>query len=323
MGGRLVAFDRLGSPDGYQACGQRYVQVGDEKTLRQFESARSPWYATCRNTLAAVSVLFAIYLVFEFNTLWFRQFPVGFCYSGYAHQGAAWLTIALALATVVLSVVFQDEILRDPNVRKLRNLAWIWSMENFLLAVAVYHRLHIYIGFNGLTRMRIVGLFGMSAVVVGFLLVLWKIAFNRSFLWLVHRHAWTLAMAIYLFVLTPVDAIVVSYNVRRVLAGDPAPSVQISVHEINSEGVSLLLPLLQSENKVIREGVRAMLADFDDQLRQSVERRRRAGWTAFQMADRRLFRRLQAESQQWGECRDLVVRQEKRKRFDKYAYHWY
>ena len=153
----------------------------------------SPLYAACRNTLVTVIVLFAIYLVFEFKTLWWRVFPPGFHYSGYAHEGAAWLTVALALATLILSLAFRGSILLDPRLRALRRWAWIWSLENVLLAIAVYHRLYIYIGFNGMTRMRIVGIFGISAVLVGFLLVLWKIAHHRGFLWLLRRHLWTVA----------------------------------------------------------------------------------------------------------------------------------
>lgn len=66
----------------------------------------APLYEAFRNTLVMVAGLFAVYLVFEFRTLWFREFPKGFHYSGYAHQGAAWLTVALAIATVLLSVIF-------------------------------------------------------------------------------------------------------------------------------------------------------------------------------------------------------------------------
>ncbi len=46
-----------------------------------------------------VILIYAVYLAFEFHTLWFRVFPKGFYYSGYAHEGAAWLTIGLVLAT--------------------------------------------------------------------------------------------------------------------------------------------------------------------------------------------------------------------------------
>lgn len=74
------------------------------------EPAPAPLYAAFRNTLLTVIGLFGAYLVFEFRTLWFREFPQKFHYSGYAHEGAAWLTIALALATAVLSLIFRGRI---------------------------------------------------------------------------------------------------------------------------------------------------------------------------------------------------------------------
>jgi len=187
------------------------------------EPAQPSMYLAFRNTLITVIVLFAVYLVFEFRTMWGREFEEGFYYSGYAHNGAAWLTVALALATLLLSMVFRGRVLLDPRVRNLRRLSWLWSLENFVLAVVVYHRMSIYVDFNGMTRMRTVGIFGMSAVVIGFILVLYKISRGRSFLWLVRGHLWTLALIVFLYALTPVDTIVVKYNVNRILSGDLLP----------------------------------------------------------------------------------------------------
>jgi len=287
------------------------------------EPVRALLYSPFRNTLVTVIALFAVYLVFEFQTLWFRVFPPGFYYSGYAHEGAAWLTVALALATVVLSVIFRGRILLDPRLPRLRRLAWIWSLENMLLAVAVYHRMTIYIGFNGMTRMRTVGIFGISCVVAGFVLVVWKIARNRDFVWLLRRHLWALALTIYLFALWPTDAVVHSYNVRRILSGDPAPSVQISVHPISSEGVLVLLPLVECEDEIIREGVRAMLAERLDQAEALARRRRQQRWTAYQIADRVVLDGLRRESARWAEYQDLAKRQAALGQFHEYAYKWY
>jgi hypothetical protein len=286
-------------------------------------SEASRLYPAFRNTLVTVIVLFAVYLAFEFRTLWFREFPQGFYYSGYAHEGAAWLTFALALATAVLSLVFRGGVLRDPRLPRLRRLGWLWSAENFVLAAAVYHRLAIYIDFNGMSPMRMVGLFGMSAVVAGFVLVLWKIGRGRSFGWLVRRQLWALAATIYLFALTPVDAIVTEYNVRRILAGDPAASVQISVHPISSEGVLLLKPLLECDDLTIREGVRAMLAERDDEGEVAAVRNSQLGWTTYQLADHVVLRRLRADRGQWAVYRDPKSREAVLKRFHDYAYQWY
>jgi hypothetical protein len=280
-------------------------------------------YAAFRNTLITVIVLFALYLVFEFQTLWFREFKPGFYFSGYAHEGAAWLTAALALATVLLSLVFRGSILRDPRIGWLRRLAWLWSIENMILAAAVFNRLFIYIGFNGMSRMRIVGLYGMSAVAVGFLLVVWKIVHNREFLWLVRRHLCTLAIAVYLLALTPMDAIVVGYNVRRILAGDPAPAVQISVHPINSEGVLLLAPLLECDDEIIREGVRALLAEQHLLAEKQANDSAALGWTAYQFADQAALKGLRKDSDRWRRYTGDNQRRSALERFHKYAYQWY
>lgn len=285
--------------------------------------AESPLYPALRNTLAALIVLFAVYLVFEFKTLWFRVFPKGFYYAGYAHEGAAWLTASLALATIVLSAIFRGRVLRDPRLPRLRRLAWIWSAENLVLAATVYNRLWIYVAFNGMTRMRSVAVFGVSAVVAGVVLVIWKIADNRDFVWLLRRQLAALALAIYLFALTPVDALVHSYNVRRVLAGDLAPSVQISVHPINAEGILTLPPLLESNNEILREGIRAMLAERAIQLDRSAVEESQHHWTAFQFADRLLSERLQSMRATWEPYLNAAKRAAALDRFDEYVYQWY
>jgi hypothetical protein len=280
-------------------------------------------YTPFRNTLLTVIVLFAVYLVFEFQTLWFREIPQGFHYSGYAHEGAAWLTVALGLATVILSLIFRREMLVDPRLSRLRRLAWVWSLENLILAAAVYNRLYIYIGFNGMTRMRTVGLFGMTCVVVGFLLVVWKIAYSRNSTWLLRRHLWALAITVYLYALTPVDTLVCNYNVGRILSGDSVPSVQISTHPISSEGVLVLLPLLDCPDPIVREGVTALLADRLDQAEKLAHEQEQKGWTALQIADRKALKGLQANQAHWAKYANWEKRRVALDKFHTYAYQWY
>lgn len=280
----------------------------------------APLFAAFRNTLLALIALFAFYLAFEFQTLWFRVFPKGFHYSGYAHEGAAWLTIALGLATVVLSVIFRGAILDDTRLNGLRRLAWIWSAENMILALAVYHRLLIYVGFNGMTRMRVVGFYGMSAVVIGFVLVLRKIAGQHSFTWLLRRQIATLAAAIFLYSITPVDALVMQYNVRRIMAGESAPAVQIGFHDIDSEGLLCLLPLVDCPDEKIREGIKALLSERHDAL---VSRNWPLGWKEYQIADQRLKKQLRAATSQWPDSADYQRRMLTLDLFREYVYQWY
>ncbi len=294
-----------------------------EAELSPFKPAPAMLFLPYRNMLLTVIGLFAAYLVFEFKTLWFREPPPGFYYSGYAHEGAFWLTVALALATMILSLVFRGGILHDPRQASLRRLAWIWSVENILLAATVYHRLSIYVEFNGMTRMRVIGVFGISAVLAGFALVLFKIARSRDFIWLVRRQLWVLALAVYLFALTPVDAIVMRYNVARVLEGDLPPAVQISEHPIDAEGLLLLPPLLHCNDQIIKEGVRALLSrQYEIALREDASLQDQ-GWTAWQGSRQMLLRRLKQHHALLTDYQDPRHRDAAIAKFQRYAYQWY
>ena len=280
-----------------------------------------PMFRPFRNTLATLISLFVMYLIFEFCTLWFRDFPEGFHYSGYAHEGAAWLTVALGLATLTLSLIFRGSMMNDNRVASLKKLAWVWSALNFLLAASVYNRLLIYVDFNGMTRMRVVGLLGISAVVGGFVLVLVKIVQRQRFIWLIRRQLWVLAMAVYLYLTVPVDMLVHRYNVQRILAGSVAPCVQISEHPITDDALPVLLPLLESENQTIREGIRALLRNRLILL-QSAARQNSQHWTATQFGKTQALQKLQtaeASLQQFSTATNASALQD----FHDYAMQWW
>ncbi|QDS95063.1 hypothetical protein FF011L_38470 [Roseimaritima multifibrata] len=289
------------------------------------EEQPSSLYVPFRNSLLTVVALFGVYLCFEFSTLWFRDFPEGFYYAGYAHRGAAWLTIALGLATVVLSFIFRGDTLLDPRRSLLRKLAWAWSLQNLLLALSVYNRMAIYIDFNGMTRMRTIGLFGITTVLVGFVFVLIKIIQERSFLWLLRRQLWVLSLAVVIYALLPVDWLVHRYNVKQVMAGEIAPAVQISVHPINNEGYLALFPLLNHDDEIVRNGIQAMLAKryqfLQSQRQDSVHQTK---WTAYQGAEVTLWNRLTAEQAVFQSYLDDQAAQDLAiKMFDQHVAEWY
>jgi hypothetical protein len=319
-----------------------WIGVGLMRPLGNLELARPPepamaepvnqaaaLYPAFRNTLVTVSGLYAAYLVFEFQTLWFREFPTGFYYSGYAHEGAAWLTVALALATVTMSLIFRGQTLVDPRLPRLKCWAWAWSALNLLLALAVYNRLFIYVGFNGMTRMRMVGLFGTTAVILGFLLAVYKIAKHRGFVWLFRSDLWALAATIVLYALTPVDLLVMRYNAHRILSGDSAPSVQISVHPIDAEGVRELLPLLDCQDEIVRDGIRALCVQRWTLSQRGPAHRPIAvtHWDDFsrlQISERLLVRELAQRRDRWDDFdRNPAQATAAWQKFKDYAYQWY
>ncbi|MEZ6128762.1 MAG: DUF4153 domain-containing protein [Planctomycetaceae bacterium] len=269
-----------------------------ERDAGAWGSESAPLFDAFRNTLLTVIVLFGAYLAFEFYTLWFRTFPKGFHYSGYAHQGAAWLTVALAMATVMLSLIFRGIIFCDHRLPGLKRLAWIWSALNFILAIAVYHRLLIYIEYNGMTRMRVVGLLGITSVVLGFALVLIKISRRRAFLWLIRRQLWVVGFAAFVYAVLPVDVLIHQYNVSQILSGNHAPVVQITQHPVDDEALQVLLSLTHSNDPRIRAGIQAMLEIRLIAMQGEASRAETSGWTAWQKssADARMMLSAAAES---------------------------
>lgn len=300
------------------------LQIGGTDTpIDEGDTTKSPLYGAFRNTLVCLIVLFSVYLVFEFKTLWSREFEEGFYYAGYAHQGAAWLTAALALATSLLSIIFHGKMLSDPRVTRLKSLAWVWSTLNFLLAVAVFNRLAIYVGYNGLTVMRLFGFFGITVVVVGFSLVLIKIATQKGFWWLVRTQLTALMFFIIAFTLFPVDYVAHRYNVSRVVQNDLTPAVMIAVKPKDDLGYLPLLDLVNVSDPVIRKGVRAMLADRQIAIKAQVDSAP-WHWTRFQGAAEMLYPRLVEMEGLWSlYLDDSDKRDEAISRFQDYAMQWY
>ena len=279
----------------------------------------SPMYATYRNTLLVLIALFAVYLTNEYLTLFRRDFPSGFYYAGYAHQGAAWLTVALALATAVLSFIFGRSLMFDPRRIRVRRLAWLWSIQNLLLAVAVFNRLGIYVGYNGLTRMRMVAFFGVALVTVGFILVIVKIARDRPFDWLVRQQLVALIVTCILFSVTPIDAITTAYNSSRVTRMDLPPSVMLAVKPLDDEGLLWATALADHPNPIIRDGIRARLAE---RYRRFSEVPRSGLWN-HQQASSLLQRTLQSHPTWWQSMMNMERRENADQRFRRYAMQWY
>ena len=113
------------------------------------------------------------------------------------------------------------------------------------------------------------------------------------------------------------------YNVRQILQGDFAPSVQISVHPMDSGGLIELVPLLESENTIIREGIAALLTEKVRKLRQGSHQSKSHGWTGFQWADKRLTERLELMETEGKLHEDQAKSAEAFETFRKYAYQWY
>ena len=226
----------------------------------------SGWLEIGRNTLIALALLFAGNLTLEYWTNFQYNWPAGFDFGTYCHQGAAWLTFALFLATIVLGLIFSPSVYQDSRIGSLKFWALLWTAENFLLAIAIYHRLTIYIGQTGLTSLRIVGLFGTTAVVGGLFWIAIRALKHRTWAWLIQRYIATAGFIIILYCILPVDAIVCRYNTRLMLTGNYAPAIHFAAQSISTEGWLQVFPLLNCSNETVRRGGAVLLSRELDRI---------------------------------------------------------
>ncbi|MCC6489175.1 MAG: DUF4173 domain-containing protein [Candidatus Hydrogenedentes bacterium] len=264
-------------------------------------------FRIARNTLLGVNVVFLGYnLIDAYYLAYLRELPTGLDHSQYAHQGVIGLTVALAMSTCVLGYAFSGELQYHPRANRLRNASYIWVAQNLLIAVWVMLRLHMYISYNGLTRMRVVGICGTLLVLCGVILVCIMIVRKRSIQWLLRKELAAFVLAIFLFTVLPVDWIVWRVNTPLILRMDPPrPAVQLSVQPISAEGLMILTPLLNHEDPAIARGVAALLGEWYEERghvytgpEESPER-----WTKYQFSEAQCARAILPHL---GKIRELI-----------------
>src|SRR6185436_8818189 len=118
--------------------------------------------AIARNALVALNGLFLLYNALDATYLWAGAPPPGVSERAYAHQGAAWLTLALFVLTAVVGVLFRGALAHDPRARLSRLLAYAWLAQGGVLALGTFRRIAIHVSASGLSNIRILGIAGTA-----------------------------------------------------------------------------------------------------------------------------------------------------------------
>jgi hypothetical protein len=226
-----------------------------------------------RNTLVLLNVLFLGYDVLDATYLWSGRPPAGMTTQQYAHEGAFWLTVALAMLTAVVGVMFRGALAHDPRAALARTLAYAWMAQGMVLALGTYRRIAIHIVHSGLSDLRIVGILGTTLVAGGVALVAYKLKTRRTLAWLVRRQLDAFVVTVVLYAVTPTHLVSAKVNVARIASGENGPLLHMFRQSKEAESAATLLPLLHHPDAVVRRGVGALLEDERCTLRADVERR--------------------------------------------------
>lgn len=241
---------------------------------------------TAAFSLGAAVLVFLLFNALDAVYLWGKAaLPAGITYSEYARRGAGWLTFALLLSTLLVGAASAQQFRGDRRFRILLALSWTWLALDAVLALGALRRIHLYVGYNGLTPLRMTGIFGILIVSAGLAAMGAKLAFARNMPWIVRRYVVIFLAGVSVYSVVPEELLAATWNTRVALAGNPAPLVWLfeehtwdGRRRVDAEGVPALLPLLDHPDPIVARGVAVYLAEERERWEAHGRNRGWRGW---------------------------------------------
>ena len=171
--------------------------------------------STILRSLILFNLLFAAQSILDGIYLWGHvALPDNLTYAGYAHRGAYPLIVTALLAAAFVLVAMRPGGPAEKS-RIIRPLVYLWVGQNVLLVASSILRLDLYVDVYMLTYWRIAAFIWMGLVALGLILIVARIALNRSNRWLVGVNLVALAAVLYGCSLMNFDAFIAAYNVAH------------------------------------------------------------------------------------------------------------
>jgi hypothetical protein len=184
-------------------------------------------------SLVLFNLLFAVQTILDLIYLWGGvALPDTMTYASYAHRGAypLMLTALLAAGFVLAAMMPGGPAERKPPIRIL---VYVWIAQNVMLVISSILRLDLYVETYSLSYWRVAAFIWMLLVALGLVLIVARIALDRSNHWLVLANLTTLAMVLYVCAFINFPWAISTYNVAH-------------SREISGTGASVDFPYLVS-----------------------------------------------------------------------------
>ena len=243
--------------------------------------------ATVLRSLILFNLLFAVQTALDIAYLWGgAALPADITYAGYAHRGAYPLILTALLAAGFVLVAMRPGGPAEQST-VIRPLVYLWVAQNVMLVISSILRLDIYVEIYLLTYWRIAAFIWMLLVATGLVLIVARIALQRSNAWLIRLNLIAAIATLYVCSLTNFAAIIADYNVShsREVTGK---GVEVDINYLLSLGPQAL-PGINNAAKV-REGIETLVSRRNSLVdRFQIEM---TSWRAWGLRDWRLKRYL-------------------------------
>lgn len=255
--------------------------------------------AAILRALILFNLLFLVQTGLDIHYLWRgTELPDGITYANYAHRGAYPLMLTAALAALFVILSFGPG--RDlENFTAARLLVFAWILQNVLLVSSAMQRLNIYVEVYALSYWRLAAFIWMGLVAIGLLLVLVRIATQRSNAWLVGTNLAVTVAVLYLCCFLNFPSIIANYNVDHSfeLSGTGAALDVRYLERLGPNALPALIRFSKLDNRSQRTGWPAV-APRTCKLQQMLAEKQ-GTWRTWIYRDHRLLQFLRKEN---GDC---------------------
>jgi hypothetical protein len=194
-------------------------------------------------------------------------------YADYAHRGAYPLMVtALLTAVFVLLALRSHNRSRRPSM--VNALLYFWLLQNIVLVLSSIWRMKLYVDVYSLTYLRYAALLWMGLVIAGLGLIILRIVFAKSNIWLINANLAALFVVIYANCFFDAGRFIAFHNVQH-CKEVTGTGVELDYNYLLNIGISAL-PALQWLRQRNQQGIEA------------------AGWP-----ERHLRRKLAASLDNW------------------------
>ncbi|MDY0076380.1 MAG: DUF4173 domain-containing protein, partial [Bacteroidales bacterium] len=147
-----------------------------------------------------------VWLFFEWNGDFLKQF---------VHEGTYMLLFSVALAALVMLIIFSSSAQNIQNDQILSGLSYLWIAQNVFLVLSVGMRNYWYMSYFALAYKRIAVVFVLILLLAGLTLLFLKIKKQKSLFWLIRHNALALFLVLGIAALPNWDAIIARYNLSH------------------------------------------------------------------------------------------------------------
>lgn len=209
--------------------------------------------------------------------------------SDYVHEGTNLLIIAILLAITVVVYFFRANLNFYPDEKqRLRQLAYLWLLQNGILALSVgfrnFHYLHTY----GLTDLRIGVMIFLVIVLAGLYFTFRKIRDKRTTYYLLSVNSWVVFLILTVSCIFNWTGIITRYNLKYL------PEEQIDLYYLGSQLSAKNVHILKAyQAKQTDTEIKQSLDYWIDQKEKRVLKAyRQNGWRGWNWADARIIKQM-------------------------------